>query len=110
MRRTHISRGIRLSIGLALLAGMLLFASPTQTAKAAPILPTGQIYCFLNGMVFFQTTYFDPSGFSGKVLFTSPSFPLGNGQTGRYVVKETTLASPPSLWNIEETLQVSGCS
>src|SRR5258708_34716608 len=96
MLRTHIPKAIRVSLGLALLAGVLLFASPAQTAQAGllPLLPPTN-FCFFNGLVTTGIIFGEPAGSPGKV-YDTVSVPLGNGQVLSVKIIETTLASFPS--------------
>jgi hypothetical protein len=108
MLRTHTSRIIRLTVGLALLMAVLLVASPAKPAQAALVAPTD--FCYLMQYSGATGTYSDPSGFVGKKLPFEMivDYVLPNGQILNVYIIETSLAGG-TTWNIKLIVTVSGC-
>src|SRR5258708_27091668 len=104
MLRTQLSKGLRLIIGTALLAGVLVFDSPASTAQAGG--PPSNI-CGFNNFVIGTGTYPDIAGFPGKQIQVGPSFPIA-GHTVKFVIQENSLFSP-GVWNADARFIVSGC-
>ncbi len=110
MLRTQLSKGLRLIIGTALLAGVLLFASPATTAQAGGGGLSPTYFCPLVKLLSISVVGTDSTGYAGKLLGLSPTFLFPNGQSYYIRVTETSFASAPHNWNIYIEFHVSGCT
>ena len=108
MFKNHIPKVLRLIIGSALLAGVLLFASPARPASAGgggPALPP-DLFCLYNNWTL-SGFYFDPIGFPGKQVTLSSGI-LPNGQKLKETITEVSDVGG-GYWSATVKIVVTGC-